>query len=276
MKNKQNYNKVITNRDLTLENIQEFIDNFWVDIMDNYGEDQVVNVIFKVEYDNNVFKSFSSMKKVTKNTKYKGVLYDNIEFYILNNLSHYDQLQVRSINFTYALSDHNLNHVSHTPLRTFINNIQIEVPEDPSTLTLKEYDFLPKTMSLGLWNTNITFMSGHRQAYFVNKSYIFEFKIFSNYYNCILKSISDNSILLKFKDIIDIKDMPLNKLLRSSADLKSFTRVIYKKGSNNLWDYEYKKYYYKDGMLEGTVERIISEGMKLNKKFPKVSNDVKS
>ena len=46
MNNKQNYNKVITNRDLTLENIQEFIDNFWVDIMENYGEDQVVNVIF--------------------------------------------------------------------------------------------------------------------------------------------------------------------------------------------------------------------------------------
>lgn len=89
MNNKQNYNKVITNRDLTLENIQEFIDNFWVDIMENYGEDQVVNVIFKVEYDNNVFKSFSHVKKVTNNSRCKQVIYDNIRFYILNNLSHY-------------------------------------------------------------------------------------------------------------------------------------------------------------------------------------------
>jgi hypothetical protein len=266
------------NLDLTLENIWEFIDEFWIDIMEDYSEDQVVKVIFKVEYDDKSIRSFSSMKEITNNHKCKQVIYENIKFYILNNISHYEQLQVKSISFNYLLSDYNLNHDPHSKLRSFINHIQIDIPDltnpeaEYSTSSINEYDFLPKTMSLGLWSINITYSNGHRQAYFVNQSYIFEFKIFSNYYNCILKSISDNSILLKFKDIIDIKDMPLNKLLRSSADLKSFTRVIYKKGSNNLWDYEYKKYYYKDGMLEGTVERIISEGMKLNKKFPKISN----
>lgn len=68
------------------------------------------------------------------------------------------------------------------------------------------------------------------------------------------------------------KDMPLNKLLRSEVSMNTFTRIIYKKGSNNLWEYEYKKYYYKDGKLEGTVGRIIDERLKLSKRFPKGSN----
>jgi hypothetical protein len=123
--------------------------------MEDYNEDQVVHVIFKVEYDDKSIRSFSSMIVISNNSKCKQVLYENIKFFILNNLSHYDQLQVKSIFFSYALSEHNLKHDSHTSLRTFMTHNQIEVPDlielsETSLENVKGYDFLPKTMSLRL------------------------------------------------------------------------------------------------------------------------------
>jgi hypothetical protein len=143
---------------LSLDLVKEFIDSYWVDIMERLNEDQVVHIIFKVEYQDNSFRSFSNMNVITNNSRPYGskqVIYDSVRFYILNNLSHYEQLEVKSILFSYTLSDFNINHDSHTSLRTFINHNQIEVPDlielsETSLENVKGYDFLPKTMSLRL------------------------------------------------------------------------------------------------------------------------------
>jgi hypothetical protein len=264
---------------LSLDLVKEFIDSYWDKVMiSTLDEDQVVHVIFKVEYQDTSIRSFSNMIAITNNHKCKQVLYDSIKFYILNNLSHYEQLEVKSILFSYILSDFNINHDSHTSLRTFINHNQIEVPDliELSEATLenvKGYDFLPKTMCLRLWSPNTTFSNGYRQAYFVNDVHIFDFKIFSNHYNCIVKSTSNNLTLLKFKDTLSTDNLlPLNKLLKAiSPSLNSFTRVIYKKGEDKLWNYEYIKYEYVDGILIGTEKRKIKPQFKINKRFPKLS-----
>lgn len=280
------YNRDFHNENLSLDIIQEFIDNFWVERMLEYSEDQVIHVIFKVEYEDNSFRSFSNMSVITKNIRCKQVIYDSIKFYILNNLSHYTELQVKNIFFSYTLSNHNLNHDSHTNLRSFINSIQIEPlvlnEEDETKPFFKEYDFLPKTMSLKDWSSNITFNNGHRYAHFNKDSFLFTFKIFSNYYVSTVYISDNNSTVLKFKDILSEDNvLPLPKLLKASMDqgssermtLNCFTRVIYNKGADNSWSYEYIKYFYNEGMLVKTIERIIDERMKLSKKFPKDSKE---
>jgi hypothetical protein len=259
---------------LSLDLVKEFIDSYWVDIMERLNEDQVVHIIFKVEYADNSFKSFSNMNAITNNHKCKQVIYDNIKFYILNNLSHYEQLQVKSILFSYIISDSNLNHESHSSLRTFINHNPIEIPDlEISESSKKEYDFLPKTMSLGLWSPNITFRNGHRIAYFISEGNIFNFTIYNNYYVCTIVHASNNSILLKFKDILGSSSLHLNKLIKNSESmaLNSFTRIIYKKGADSLWNYEFIKYEYVDGILVRTEKRKIVKYLKLSKKFPRLT-----
>lgn len=273
------YNRDFHNENLSLDIIQEFIDNFWVERMLDYSEDQVIHIIFKVEYADNSFRSFSNMSVITKNIRCKQVIYDSIKFYILNNLSHYTELQVKNIFFSYTLSNHNLKHDSHTNLRSFINSIQIEPlnEEDETKPFFKEYDFLPYTfgvtMFLSDWSPNIKFRNGHRIAYFLKDGYHFNFSIFSNYYVSTIEQASDNSIVLKFKDRLNIEGhSSLTKLLKSSENinlLNSFTRVIYRKGVDSLWNYEHIKYEYHESILIKTKERLIAEGLKLSKRFPK-------
>lgn len=149
-----------------MEIIRSFIDGFYHDVMPNFREDQVIQVIFRVEYADNSFRSFSRMKKVTTHPKFKEVLFDSIKWYILNNLSYYEQLQVKSIRFNYFISDHTLFHDSHSNLRSFINQLDLKIDfinDSTSNDTfIKEYDFLPKTMFLKDWSPNIKFSVGHK------------------------------------------------------------------------------------------------------------------
>ena len=274
---------------ISLDKIREFIDSYWEDVMEGYSEEEVIQIIFKVEYEDNKFRSFSRLIKSTNNSKFKQVLFDNVKWYILNNLSHYDQLQVKSIIISYVKLDHNIYHDSNSKILTFINQSDIKPvlnSELDSESHFKDYDFLPYTFGVTMflkdWSSNITFNNGHRYAHFNKDSFLFTFKIFSNYYVSTVYISDNNSTVLKFKDILSEDNvLPLPKLLKASMDqgssermtLSSFTRVIYKKGADNSWSYEYIKYFYNEGMLVKTIERIIDERMKLSKKFPKDSKE---
>lgn len=131
---------------ISLDKIRDFIDSYWEDVMEGYSEEEVIQIIFKVEYEDNKFRSFSRLIKSTNNSKFKQVLFDNVKWYILNNLSHYDQLQVKSIIISYVKLDHNIYHDSNSKILTFINQSDIKPvlnSELDSESHFKEYDFLP-------------------------------------------------------------------------------------------------------------------------------------
>jgi hypothetical protein len=77
--------------------------------MEEYSEDQVISLIFKVEYTNTI-RSFSKRLKVTNNPKFKNELLSNIESYVTLNAEHYEDLIVDSIFIDYSLSEYPLSH----------------------------------------------------------------------------------------------------------------------------------------------------------------------
>lgn len=187
-------------------------------------EDQVIKIFFKVEYENKQTRSFSKGKNINKNILFKKVLLDNIKYYIEINSTHYEDLQVKNIYFSYLVSNLPLAHESHSDVNNILSNnlLKSEIVLAHNNL-IQDYSFLPLNMDISSWNSGINFTNGHRQASFIYKEKVFYFQLYSDHYICTINSPTDNSILFKFKDTYE----------RGNLSLDNFTRIIYKekKGS---------------------------------------------
>ena len=135
---------------LTSSAILSFIDTFWSDIMINFNSDQVITIIFKVEYDNNITRSFSHAIEITHNNKFKQKLLNEIKVYIQLNSEHYEELSVKNILFDYFPYNTPLSENKFNYLREFIETDYISTPVLVKNNIINDYSFLPKTMDLWL------------------------------------------------------------------------------------------------------------------------------
>lgn len=200
--------------------------------MEEYSEDQVISLIFKVEYSNNTIRSFSKRLIITNHSKFKDELLNNIETYITLNSDHYEDLLFDSIFFDYSLSNYSLSHPNWSVLRDRLESGNINDKIIIRNNQITDYNFIPKNMDISSWNSDIEFVSGQRYAFFTYNNLSFRFKIYKDHYTCsITKS---GNIIFKFKDILE----------HPRLGLDNFTRIIYKPGKDNKWNFEYEKRVY--------------------------------
>lgn len=212
--------------------LSNFIDSFYQEVMSTFNDEQVVSLIFKVEYSNKIIRSFSRSMKVTNNLRFKDIIYRNIEGYITLNSEHYEDLKVESIFIDYSISDYPLSHPNWTGIRDILENNIITSEITIENNQIKDYSFLPLNMDLSSWNNDIEFMSGYRVAFFAYNNLAFKFKIYKDHYMCTITN--SGNILLKFKDILE----------HPRLGLTNFTRIFYKPGPKNKWNFEYEKIIY--------------------------------
>lgn len=205
--------------------------------MSTLTNEQVVRVIFKVQYSNSSTRSFSKSSRITKNLKFQRNLLISISEYIALNSEHYDQLEVKNILLEYSVLDTPLSEL--TPLVEFIEQDFIT-----STIKIEEnkiidIDFLPKTMDLFEWSPSITVFSNYKNAQFNYDGLNFIFYIYKNSYTCVVKSTVDSSTLLRFIDEIESPRLGLN----------NFTRTLYKSNKDGKWLLKSEIYKYSLGEL---------------------------
>lgn len=125
--------------------------------MSSFKADQVIRIIFKVEYSNNSTRSFSQAIDITYDLKFQERLSNQIKGYIQLNSEHYDDLTVTKIIFEYLIYNKVLSHQKFKFLQDFIETDFISIPlqsgdGQPFFLSpeggINDYSFLPKTMDL--------------------------------------------------------------------------------------------------------------------------------
>jgi len=224
--------------------------------MDNIGDDKVISVIFKVEYANGTIRSFSRVNKITKNLKFKNILQSNINNFITLNADHYEDLKIDNSFIEWSISNYTLDHSSWSDIRDIIEGGEISSKIKIENSKISDYSFLPISMDLWTWNRSITFKGGHRFARFTYDNIYFDFNIYKDHYMCTLSSLSDSSIIFKFKDTMDNHLIDLMDIFREKIKceyLNNYTRIIYKK-VDGKWNFEYEKINYIDGVKRGFIK----------------------
>lgn len=236
-------NKIYT-RDIEVldsSNLSDFLDAFWKDVMSSFNEEQVISLISKIKYANGQVRSYSKTMKVTNDLKFKGIICNNIESYIDLNFEHYEDLEVRSIFIDYSLSDYPLSHPKWSEIRDILDNKFITMEVKIENNQINDYTFMPLNMDLTSWNNDIEFMNGHRIAFFAYNNLAFKFKVYGDHY--IGTITSSGNTLLKFKDTLEHPRLgPTN-----------FTRIFYKPGKDNKWNFEYEKRVYELSELKSLI-----------------------
>jgi hypothetical protein len=235
------YIKNIEDNRLLEQSVDELLDEFWLNIMAPLKDDQVVKAIFKVEYHNNTYRSFSRSKRFTKDLKFKIIFKNSISSYISHTADNYEELTVKAIFIDYAISDRSLSDPSFSTLRDIINNDILSTKIVIQNKIIKDYSFLPPNMDISSWSTYISFKNGHRYAHFTYDNLDFDFNLYKDYYTCIIKNPSDGSIVLKLKDTMERHNMALD----------TFKRVIYRDLGDGKWNFEYERFNYVNGIKTG-------------------------
>lgn len=217
---------------LDSSSLSKFINSFWEEVMVPLSNEQVVSLIFKVSYSNGQTRSFSRSMKVTNNLRFKDIIYRNIEGYITLNSEHYEDLKVESIFIDYSISNYSLFHPNWSELRDRLESGNITDKIIIRNNQIVDYNFIPKNMDITTWNSDIDFVSGHRFAFFTYNNLSFRFKIYKDHYICTITN--SGNILLRFKDILE----------HPRLGLDNFTRIFYKSGKDNKWNFEYEKRVY--------------------------------
>lgn len=239
-----------------IHNVFSFIEEFWAKVMVSFSEEQVIKVIFKVEYSNNSTRSFSESTVITKNIKFKDSLLSTISNYIKVNSEHYDHLEVKNIYFEYYIYDTLISDPQFKKIQDFIiagpdylslqNQSEIKITNNEIT----ELSFLPLSMDLWEWSPTITFFSNYRNAQLTYKGLNFYFNLYKDKYLCEIKSLEDGRILLKFQDILESPRLGLS----------NFTRIIYKKNKDGKWNLKSDVYNYSLGTMVGYRKKQVGVG----------------
>lgn len=246
-------------------NIQTFINSFFVEVMTSLMDNQVVYVIVRVKYDNNMIRSFSPLTAITNNPNFISYLLKIVRGYVTLNANHYEQYDPQEIIIDYYISDLPLSDNSFETIRQLINNEGITECPPVTDNEILDYNFLPRHMYLDLWSSNITFRGGVRYAHFIHGDLIFNIKVYKDHYICTVNLSSDNTIILKFKDTLE----------HPRLGLRSFNRIIYKK--DDKYNFEWKNFTYVEGNLICKEERDLHMNyFKLPKKFKTINKRNKS
>jgi hypothetical protein len=253
------YSKGLDNHSLSFELITSFLDSFWNEVLSNLTDDQVVSVLFKLEYDNKTIRSFSKNETITKDNKFKALFLDNIKYYYDSNIEHYEDLQADSLIIEYIVSTRPLSHDSFQRVRDILLNIKVDdrIAPDLEEGKLKNYELLPKTMDLHEWHANIRFNPNCRSGNFIQGGLIYEFDVFKKYYTCTISLVSNRNIIFKLKDTVE----------HTRLGLSNFTRIIYSPGPDNKWDYQLEKSVFELGLMTRSKKsRIERKFIRLTKK----------
>lgn len=114
----------------------------------NLNSEQVIIIIFKVQYSNESTRSFSKAMKITNNIKFQSFLLSSISEYITKNSEHYEELEVKRILFEYMVLGSPLSDPKFNIVREYIENDLISKNIIVENNIITEFSFLPKTMNL--------------------------------------------------------------------------------------------------------------------------------
>lgn len=244
---------------LASNNIELFIDKFYKDILLTLPDDQIIMLIFKVNYNNNDYKSFSKLIYIVKDHRFKKIIKDQINKYISIYFDEYSDNLITDYLFEYVLISKERKNYSlvRDHINDYLNTNLLENPvlveENGFISTLKDFNFLPKTMDITSWYPYVEFNDKYTLAWFQKDQINYSFKfIKNNIYYCTLKDSHSGEILLKFKDEYHLKNLSLD----------NFNRTIYK-----IVKKESKINYYKDQMFEFNDGKIIAFEKDLNRFF---------
>lgn len=152
--------------------IRAFVYKFWKEIIQTLPKDRLVVVIFNMEFEGGVIRSFSRLNKVGNSKEYRDAFYSEIKYYFDSHLEGYSELTITNFHLKYRITDLEIE-----------KSKKIKVSKSLTASGFKPEN-LPLTMNLWEWDSNISFSPTYDYAHFTrdNISFIIKFVIVICYY----------------------------------------------------------------------------------------------